>query len=69
MGINRQDLWYALTQLIATKQLSIYLILGSLVVTAVMMRPGFVTLLIAVPMNAALLFLLRWVAHREAEHF
>ena len=55
--------------LIATKQLSVYLVLLSLVISAAMMRPGFVTLIIAIPINVILLFTLRWVAHQEAYHF
>jgi hypothetical protein len=51
--------------LIATRQLSVYLILISLVVSAAMMHPGFVALVIGVPINAMLLFILRWAAHQE----
>ena len=56
-----------LNTLLETRQLSVYLILFSLVVTAAMMHPGITTLLIAVPINAALLFTLRWVAHSEGK--
>jgi hypothetical protein len=54
-----------LNTLLVTKQLSVYLILFSLVITSAMMYPGFTTLLVAVPINAAMLFFLRWVAHTE----
>ena len=54
--------------LIVTKQLSIYIIFASLVISATLM-PSFTTLVIATPVNAALLFFLRWAAHREAEIF
>jgi hypothetical protein len=57
----------SLNNLIATKQASVYLILFSLIISAAMMHPGFVTLMIAVPINAGILFCLRWVAHREGE--
>lgn len=56
-----------LHNLIATKQASIYLILFSLIISAAMMHPGFVTLMIAVPVNACVLIALRWVSHREGE--
>ena len=56
-----------LHNLIVTKQLSVYLVLFSLIISAAMMHPGFVTLMIAVPTNACILFVLRWVAHREGE--
>jgi hypothetical protein len=58
---------HPLHSLIANKQLSVYLILFSLIISAAMMHPGFVTLVIAVPINALVLFVLRWVAHREGE--
>lgn len=54
-------------RIILSKQLSIYLILASMIITAAMMRPGFSTLAIALPINAMVLFLLRWVAHREGQ--
>jgi hypothetical protein len=57
----------SLNNLIASKQASVYLILFSLIISAAMMHPGFVTLMIAVPINACILFSLRWVAHREGE--
>ncbi len=56
-------------QLIASKQLSIYLLLISLVVSAAMMHPGFATLMFAVPINAALLVAMRWAAHQEGNRF
>lgn len=54
-----------LKQLLASRQLSIYLILICLVISSAMMNPGITTLMFAVPVNAALMFLLRWVAHSE----
>lgn len=53
--------------LFATKQVSIYFIFASLIVTAAMMHPSFSTLVIAVPVNALILMALRWVAHQEGK--
>jgi len=55
-------------QLITTKQLSIYLLVSSLMVSGSLMRPGLV-LLLALPFNAMLLIALRWAAHLEGERF
>ena len=54
-----------LSEMLESKQLSIYLILFSLIISAAMMHPGFVTLMIALPINGAVLFALRWIAHQE----
>lgn len=53
--------------LLATKQVSIYCVFASLIVTAAMMHPSFSTLVIAVPVNAIILMALRWVAHQEGK--
>jgi hypothetical protein len=53
--------------LLNTKQLSIYFIFASLVVSSAMMHPTFSTLMIALPVNAVILVGLRWVAHQEGK--
>jgi len=54
--------------LITTKQLSIYLLISSLIVSGLLMRPN-LALLLALPFNAMLLIALRWAAHLEGERF
>jgi len=56
-------------QLIARKTLSIYLLCASLIFSGCLMRPGVAILLMAIPINAAILVALRWAAHCEGEQF
>ena len=51
--------------LLESKQLSIYWLFASLVVSAALMHPRVSTLLFAVPINAIILFGMRWAAHKE----
>lgn len=57
----------SIAQSIATKQLSIYVAVVALVISVVMTH--FCATLLAIPVNAALFFGLRWIAHREGEKF